>query len=267
MSSRCPDSRVAALVAALACLLSTAAVAADTQLRVCSDPDNLPYSDDRQRGFENRIAQVLADETHRELLYVWAPLRRGFVGKTLDARVCDVLIGVPADFERVLPTTPYYRSSYVFVTRAGLTVSGFDDPRLRREKVGVQLIGNDLAASPPGYALARHGVVDNVVGYTIYGEGPAAERLVHAVERGELGVGVLWGPQAGYFAAKSAVPLKVMPARPPSDLAGIPFDFAVAVGVRRQDRTLRDELDAALERRRGEIDSILAAYAVPRTDR
>jgi len=267
MSSRCRDRHVASLLAVLACLLLTAAFAASPQLRVCSDPDNLPYSDAQQRGFENRIAQVLADETQRELVYVWTPLRRGLVRKTLDARVCDVLIGVPVDFERVLPTTPYYRSSYAFVTRAGSTIDGFDDPLLKSEKVGVQLIGNDLAASPPGYALARHGVVDNVVGYTIYGDGPAAERLVRALERGELGVGVVWGPQAGYYAAQSAVPLTVRPARPPSDLPGVPFEFAMAVGVRKQERALRDELDAALDRRRADIDSILAAYGVPRTDR
>jgi mxaJ protein len=265
MSSRCRKTRRVVIALALALVAGHALAAGE--LRVCADPDNLPYSDERQRGFENRIARVLADETGRTLVNVWQPLRRGFVRKTLGAHACDVVIGVPADFERVLTTRPYYRSSYVFVTPASAGVPrGFDDPLLKRARVGVQLIGNDLAATPPGYALARHGVVDNVVGYTIYGDGPAAARVISAIERGELVTGVLWGPQAGYFAARAAVPLAVAPAHAPADV-NMPFEFDIAVGVRKGDRALRDELDAALARRRSDIDAVLAEYSVPRTDR
>ena len=265
MSSRSLSLR--AIVAAILSALAAGTAAAEGELRVCADPDNLPYSDDRERGFENRIARVLADETGRALVNVWQPLRRGFVRKTLGAHACDVVIGVPADFERVLTTRPYYRSSYVFVTPASRpAVSGFDDESLKRSRVGVQLIGNDLAATPAGYALARHGVVDNVVGYTIYGDGPAAQRVVSAIDHGELGVGVLWGPQAGYFAARAAEPLKVTVAHAPADVQ-VAFEFDIAVGVRKGDRALRDQLDAALVHRRSEIDAILAEYRVPRTDR
>src|SRR6185295_16348211 len=113
MSSRCLE-RIGALA-----LLAASAFAADAApLRVCADPDNLLYSHADGSGFENRIAQVIADELGMPLVTTWRPLGRGFVRKTLGANECDVLLGVPADLERVLATRPYYRSSYVFVTRA-----------------------------------------------------------------------------------------------------------------------------------------------------
>jgi mxaJ protein len=239
-----------------------------TALRVCGDPDNLPYSHKDGSGFENRIAQVVADELKLPLDTFWLPQRRGFVRKTLGADECDVLIGVPADFERVLATRPYYRSSYVFVTRAAdrQPLRSFDDPRLARLKVGVQLIGNDLAATPPGHVLAQRGAVDRVVGFTVFGDGPAAGRMLQALAQGQLDAALVWGPQAGYFAQRSAVPLRFTVADAPPDTA-MPFEYAIAMGVRRGDKALRDALDTAIERRRDEIDAILARYAVPRTDR
>ena len=188
MSSRCPD--LAAVLLALALAFGAGGVRADDAraLRVCADPDNLPYSNHAEAGFENRIARLVAEELQAALTYAWQPLGRGFVRKTLGAQLCDVFIGVPAGFERVLTTRPYYRSGYVFVNRADRAdaLLSFDDPRLPRLRIGVQLIGNDLAATPPGYALARHGAIDRVVGYTIMGDGPAAERIVYDLENGAL---------------------------------------------------------------------------------
>jgi mxaJ protein len=253
------------LVAAL--LLSFAAEAAEArrELRVCADPDNLPSSHANGSGFENRIARLVADEMGAALRYQWMPLRRGFVRKTIGEDLCDVFIGVPAGFERVTTTRPYYRSSYVFVSRDGL--DSFDDPRLGSLRIGVQLVGNDLAATPPGHALVARGAIDNVRGFTVEGEGPASGRMVTALEAGELDAGLIWGPQAGYFAAHARPPLEVHIAHAPVELAGMPFEFAIAMGVKRGNRALRDELDAILERRRAGIDAILAAYSVPRTDR
>jgi quinoprotein dehydrogenase-associated probable ABC transporter substrate-binding protein len=252
------------LSVALATLATFAACAQARELRVCADPDNLPYSHEDGSGFENRIARLVAEELHAELTYEWLPLRRGFVRKTIGAGLCDVFIGVPTEFERVMTTHAYYRSGYVFVTRPGKAIESFEDPRLRSERIGVQLIGNDLAATPPGYALARHGAVDNVEGFIIYGDGPAAQRMVGALAAGRLDAAIIWGPQAGYFAARSAVPLALAPAHAPADLAGMPFEFAISMGVRRGDRALRDELNAVIDRRQGDIDAILAAYHVPR---
>jgi quinoprotein dehydrogenase-associated probable ABC transporter substrate-binding protein len=248
-------------------LLCAAAAAQSRELRVCADPDNLPLSHADGSGFENRIARLVADEMKAELRYEWLPLRRGFVRKTMDAGLCDVFIGVPKDFERVLTTRSYYRSSYVFVDGPSARgVDRFDDRRLKSLRIGVQLVGNDLAATPPGLALAMNGHVENVRGFTVYGDGPAAQRMVAALASGKLDAAVVWGPQAGYFAKRSTTPLDMRIAHPQVGSAGVPFEFEIAMGVRRDDTALRDELDAIIDRLRADIDAILGAYSVPRTD-
>jgi mxaJ protein len=240
-------------------------------LRVCSDPNNLPFSNDRGEGFENKIAALVARDLGEDLRYTWWAQRRGFVRSTLGAGECDVIIGAPARYERVLATAPYYRSSYVFVSRRdrGLGLRSLDDPRLRRLRIGVQMIGDDYANSPPAHALARRGIVENVAGYMVYGDyaqpSPPA-RIVEAVTRGDVDVAVVWGPLAGYFARRSAVPLQVVPVAPAFDPPALPLTFDIAMGVRRGDTTLRARLDDVLRRRRPEIDAILAAYGVPRVD-
>jgi mxaJ protein len=235
-------------------------------LRVCADPDNLPYSKHDGSGFENRIAQLLADDLRLPLQYAWLPDRRGFVRKTLGARLCDVIIGVPVGFERTATTRPYYRSSYVFVERASAAapVRSFDDPRLARMRLGVQLIGDDLAASPPGYALARHGYTANVRGFPVPGKEPASARMIAAVAAGELDGVLVWGPQAGYFAAHARVPMRVAVLPAPPEAAGLPFEFSIAMGVRRGEAQWRERLNDFLRRRQGDIDRILAQYEVPR---
>ena len=247
---------------------AASAAAGAAALRVCADPDNLPFSRVDGSGFENRIAQLAADELKRPLATVWLPQRRGFVRKTLAANECDVLIGVPADFDRVLPTTPYYRSSYVFVTRTdeAAPLRSFGDARLARLRVGVQLVGNDLAATPPGHALVQRGATQHVVGFTVFGDGPAAERMVRALSDRQLDAALVWGPQAGYFARRTGTALQVQIATPPPGLP-VPFEFAIAMGVRSGDVALRDALNGFIERRRADIDAILAQYGVPRTDR
>jgi mxaJ protein len=261
MCSRFP--RIAA--ASLLALASTAA-RAERELRVCADPDNLPYSRDDESGFENRIARLVAGEMGAALRYEWMPLRRGFVRKTLGAGACDLFIGVPTQFERVLTTRSYYRSTYVFVSRAQPPLASFDDARLTKLRLGVQLVGNDLAATPPGHALALRGATDNVEGFTVYGDGPAAQRMVGALADGRLDAALAWGPQAGYFASRAPLSLQISPASAPPELGPIPFEFSISMGVRRGDRALRDELDTILVRRRADIDAILAEYSVPRTD-
>ena len=265
MSSRCRDAFALLLLALAAAGGAARAAEARAVVRVCADPDYLPYSRADGSGFENRIAEVVADELHVRLEYAWQPLGRGFVRKTVGANLCDVLIGVPAGFERVLTTRPYYRSGYVFVQRADAPdpVVSFEDPRLASLRIGVQLIGNDLAATPPGHALARHGAVDRVVGYPVFGDVPSAQRAIADLAEGQLDAAVLWGPQAGWFAARSPVPLRVVEAHAPPDLS-MPFEFAIAMGVKKGDEALRQALDAVIERRRADIVAILDAYQVPR---
>jgi mxaJ protein len=261
MSSLCRN-----VLALVACAI-TLPVFAVEPLRVCADPDNLPYSHEDRNGFENRIAEIVAAELRRPLEYHWLPQRRGFVRKTISARLCDVWIGVPAEFERVSTTKPYYRSSYVFVTPASdkTPLRSFDDPRLTILKIGVQLIGDDLAATPPGHALASRGAIERVAGYTIDGDVPAGQRIVQSLVAGELDAALVWGPQAGWFAKRAAVPINVDIAKPPSGFP-LPFEFDIAMGVRRGDTALRDALQVAIDRRRGDINAVLAEFAVPRTD-
>lgn len=267
MSLRCRDVLALFLLGALA-LGVPAASGADRVLRVCADPDNLPYSHRDGTGFENRIAQLVARELDAKLDYTWMPQWRGFVRKTLNAGLCDVLIGVPSDFELVRTTEPYYRSSYVFVYRrdSGSGFERFDDPRLALARIGVQLIGNDLAATPPGHALAQRGLTDNVVGYTIFGERPQVERMIDALARGDLDVALAWGPPAAYYARRQAVPLGLSIATAPRDLAGLPFEFSMSMGVRKSDKALHDALDAVVSKRRADIGAILAEYGVPQVD-
>lgn len=249
------------------CCLATGAAGAERVLRVCADPDNLPYSSRDGSGFENRIAQLVAAELHARLEYAWFPAYRGFVRKTMGEGLCDVFMGVPTGFERVATTRPYYRSSYVFVSRPATAIASFDDPRLAHARVGVQLVGNDMAATPAAFALAARGITGRVTGFPMMGDGPAAQRIVRALADGQLDTALVWGPQAGYFAARAGAPLAVSIAAAPAEAEGMPFEFSVSMGVRRGDTALRDALDAVIGKRRADIDAILAAYDVPRTDR
>ena len=240
-----------------------------TPLRVCADPNNLPFSNDRREGLENRIVEMVAHDLGREPVYVWHAQRRGFVRETLDAGRCDVIAGVPTSFERALVTRPYYRSTYVFVSRrdGGPHVRSFNDERLRRLTIGVHLIGDDGANTPPVHALTARGIVGNLRGYMIYGDyaepAPPA-RLIEAVARGDVDIGIAWGPLAGYFAPKQAVPLELTAVSPQIDLPFLPFVFDIGMGVRGGDSTLRAGIDRVLARRKAEIDRVLDQYGVPR---
>jgi quinoprotein dehydrogenase-associated probable ABC transporter substrate-binding protein len=240
-------------------------------LRVCADPNNLPFSNERGEGFENKIAELLARDLNERLEYTWWAQRRGFFRSTLRAGVCDVVLGVPSSFELAATTAPYYRSTYVFVYRKdrGLNVHSFDDAVLRDVKVGVQLVGDDGANTPPAHALAARGVIDNVRGYTLYGDykqpNPPA-RIVEAVAKGEVDVAVAWGPLAGYFARRERAPLAVVPVSPQFDLPFLPFVYDISMGVRRGDEDLRQQLDDFLVRRHDEIQNILDDYGVPRAE-
>jgi mxaJ protein len=240
-------------------------------LRVCADPNNLPFSNSRGEGFENRLATLIARDLGDTVAYTWWAQRRGFVRNTLKAGSCDLIMGVPAGMDMVLRTAPYYRSTYVFVTRRDrrLTVRSFDDSVLRRVRVGVQLIGDDGANTPPAHALSRRGIIQNVKGYTVYGdyatESPPS-RIIEAVARGDIDVAIAWGPMAGYWARRSPVALTLTPVHPQIDARFLPFVFDIALGVRRGDATLRAALDSILVRRRGEIHRLLDEYGVPRLD-
>jgi mxaJ protein len=238
------------------------------ELGVCADPNNMPFSNERREGFENRIAELVAREMNTTVRYTWWAQRRGFVRNTLRAGACDVVIGVPSSYEMVRPTRPYYRSSYVFVSRTDrhLDLSSLDDPRLRKLRIGLHIVGDDYGAVPPAQALASRGIVRNIVGYNIYGDyslpDPPA-RLIHAVAAGEIDVAMAWGPLAGYFARQEEIPLDVKPVSPEIDLPFVPLVFDISMGVRREDVALQEQLDTIISRRGAEIDRILESYGIP----
>jgi mxaJ protein len=256
---------------ALACvaLLGASTRTAPRPLRVCADPNNLPYSNAKHQGFEDKLAQIVGHDLGRKVEYYYWAQRRGFVRNTLKAGHCDVIMGTSAGMELVLTTKPYYRSTYTFVSRrSSPDIHSLDDPRLHEVKVGVQLIGDDFNNTPPAAGLTKRGVVHNVRGYTVYGdyrEANPPSRIVKAVERGEIDVALVWGPLAGYFAKRSPVPLRVVHISPSSD-GPLPYTFAIAMGVRKGEQAFRDSLDQVIVRRRGEIDRLLADYGVPRVD-
>ena len=250
-------------------LLLVAANASARELRVCADPNNLPYSSEKRTGFENRIAELIAHDLGAQLRYVWWAQRRGFLRNTLLAGDCDVVMGVASSSGMLGTTDPYYRSSYVFVTRAAdrLRLQSLDDPRLRKLTVAVQLIGDDGANTPPAHALSRRGIVTNVRGYTVYGDyrqaAPQAAPI-QVVATGDADVAIVWGPTAGYYAAALPVPLALENVTPWLDGPQLPMVFDVSMGVRKDDRALRRELNGVLRRRAGDIARILDEFHVPR---
>lgn len=240
------------------------------ELRVCADPNNLPFSNDREEGFENRVADLIAGDLGATVTYLWYAQRRGFLRETLKAGHCDVVMGLPSNMEGVRTTAPYYRSSYVFVTRDGEPdVTSFNDDALRHRIVGVQLVGDDGWNTPPAHALSRRGIVTNVRGYSLYGDyrspNPPA-RIIQALAEHEIDIAVVWGPLAGYFSSRQAVPLRVNSVKPQFDGPRLPMVWDISMAVRKDDQMLHQEIDAAIAHHRSEIDAILAEYGIPRLD-
>ncbi len=251
---------------AAAALLALPLAAQARELRVCADPNNLPFSDAKGEGFENKIAELVASDISAEVKYYWFAQRRGFLRNTLNAHVCDVIIGIPTDMHMLRTTKPYYRSGYVFVQREDTApVTGFDDPKLAQLKIGVQLTGNDGVNTPPAHELADRGIVSNVHGYMVYGDYAKPSPLkdiIDGLAAGDIDVAAVWGPEAGWFAANQNVPLRLTPvanARLP-----LPMSFDISMGVRKDDTALAQELEASIDRHRSDIDAILTDYHVPR---
>lgn len=269
---RLPSRLTVIALGLLISLMAHAATASDGDLRVCADPNNLPFSNSAGAGFENRLAAMLGEHLGTQVSYTWWAQRRGFIRNTLKAGKCDVVMGLPAGYDLAETTKPYYRSTYVFVTRQDqhLDLSSLLDQRLHHLVIGVHLIGDDGNNPPPAQALGEQGIVENVRGYSIYGDYRQADppaRLIEAVENGDIDVAAAWGPLAGYFAQRSPVPLMVTPIRDYERFAPQQFQFAIAMGVRKGDDALRDRLNAFIDEHRSEIAALLRSYGVPLVDR
>jgi quinoprotein dehydrogenase-associated probable ABC transporter substrate-binding protein len=236
-------------------------------LRVCADPNDMPFSNVRGEGFENRLAELIARDLGWKVAYTWMPQRRGFLRNTLGADRCDVVMGIPTALDTMRTTAAYYRSSFVFVTRRDrhLQLTSLDDPQLGSLRIGVHAVGGNYASVPPAQALAARGLVKNIVGYNVYGDYSHADpsrELIDAVARRDIDVAIAWGPLAGYFAGREAAALQItVPANAAAEMP--PMTFDISLGVRRGDADLKSLLDGVLQRRHGDIVALLRAYGVP----
>ena len=233
-----------------------------TPLRICADPDNLPFSSHYAEGFDNRIAVLVAHELGREPQFIWARSRRGFLRERFNQDACDLLMGVPQTMLGVATSVPYYRSTYVFVTprREHIQITSFDDPRLNRGRIGLQILEENYA--PPSLPLIRGGHAAQLVGFEAFGAQSAD--IVRAVADGRIACAVVWGPLAGYFARRDHLSVELAPVSPAVDTSGVPFTFAISAAVHRQDTALLDQIDQALAHLQPRINVILAHYNVPR---
>jgi len=253
------------IVSALLCAFARPAQADEVkELRVCGDPNNLPFSNEKLEGIENKIADVIAKDLGMSVAYTWWPHQRGLVKRVLNTGRCDVMLGIPKGYDPVLWTKPYYRTGYVIAYRKDrkLKVRSLDDPQLKKLKVGVQV------NTPPHDALGKLGITgDNVVGYQLmFDSNFHAEdypgKLVEDLLAGEVDVALVWGPIAGYFAKKKAAPLEIvlLEDRPES---GNRFAFDISMGVRKSNKELKGKLEEALARKHDEIRHILEDFGVP----
>jgi mxaJ protein len=254
-------SRCLKFLLGLSSLIIVVALNAETrELRVCADPNNMPFSSRDQTGFENRIAALVTRDLSARLTFVWQRMGRGFVREYLEKAQCDLVVGIPTNYRSVLTTSPYYRSTYVFVSKQGEPViPSLDSPALHGLKIGVQVLDEEY--TPPGQALARRGLQGAIVGFDTTGDG--ADSIIRAVADKKVDLAIVWGPLAGYFARKIGHDLRVTPVEPEVDPPGLPFTFAISMGVREGDLALRDQLEKILVDRRSDIRAILDEYGVP----
>jgi mxaJ protein len=262
---------VAATAGAQASATSPAASTAKAPmptLRVCADPNNLPFSNEKGEGFENKLAERIARDLGAPLSYTWRPQRRGFARTTLNAGLCDIIMGVPEDYGPARATKPYYRSTYVFVYRRDRNyhLKAITDTALRHLTIGVHLVGDDGNNPPPAHALSALGIIGNLRGYSIFGDysqpNPPA-RLIDDVAAGKVDVAIVWGPLAGYFAKHEPVPLTVVPVDASGDISGQVWTYNISLAVRRRDTGLAAALDRILVTDRAAIRRILDSYGVP----
>jgi quinoprotein dehydrogenase-associated probable ABC transporter substrate-binding protein len=232
-------------------------------LKVCADPNNLPFSDEKKEGFENKIAELIGAELGRSVDYAWFPQVIGFVRNTLRAHLCDLVMGTVAGDEIMQTTNPYYFTTYVILYRSdrGLAIAGLDDPRLETLRLGV------VGGTPPSDLLVRHDLMSHTKPYALTvdtrAESPTHE-MVQDVADGAIDIGFLWGPIAGYYRKHDLIPLTLVPLK--SEPGGPRMSYHIAMGVRANEPEWRRGINTVILKRQAEITAILRDYGVPLLD-
>jgi quinoprotein dehydrogenase-associated probable ABC transporter substrate-binding protein len=233
-------------------------------LRVCADPNNLPFSNEKGEGFENKIAELLAEKLHKSLAYTWYPQATGFVRNTLGAHRCDLIPGFPQGDELVQSTNPYYRTAYALLIKPNSGLDDLDtlsDPRLKDKRVGI------VAGTPPATYLATAGLMRKAKPYPLVVDtrvDSAALAMLRDLASGEVDIGVLWGPMAGYYARQSGPPMRVKLLLKES--GGPPLVFRIGMGVRATDQNWKRLLNRLITENRAELNRLLIGFGVPLLD-
>lgn len=234
-------------------------------LRVCADPNNLPFSNKAEQGLENKLARLVAHDLSVDLKYVWFSERKNFLKNSLGADLCDVVLGAPVDMDDALFTRPYYRSTYVTVAKAdrGLKIESLYDPHLKDLRIGLHIVEDDYA--PPGHLLASEGLSKHIVGYSLYGaygETNPPARLIEAVTKNKIDLAIVWGPFAGYFAKKMRVRFTIQPVSP-NRFQMVPFTYSIGVAVRKRDVALQSAIQQVLDKECQKIRVLVKDYGFP----
>jgi quinoprotein dehydrogenase-associated probable ABC transporter substrate-binding protein len=233
-------------------------------LRVCADPHNLPYSNQQGEGFENKLAELLAQKLGKTLAYTWYPQAPGFVRNTLGSYKCDVIMGFPQGNDLVQSTNPYYRTSYALVFKAGNGLDGVDtlgDPRLKEKHIGI------VAGTPPSNTISANGLMINAKPYPLVVDtrfDSSADAMVKDIAAGVIDAGVLWGPMAGYFAGQASPPMTVVPLT--REASPLPLIYRIGMGVRGADQEWKRSLSRFIEENQPVINELLLGYGVPLLD-
>jgi len=233
-------------------------------LRVCADPRNLPFSNEKGEGFENKLAELFAEKLQKKLDYVYFPQATGFVRMTLGAHRCDVIMGFPQGDELVQGTNPYYRTAYALVAKTGSgleDVASLGDERLKGKHLGI------VAGTPPATNMAANGLMSNAKPYPLMIDtriDSSAAAMIQNLTAGVIDAGVLWGPMAGYYAKQSNPPLHVTPLV--KETSGPRLAYRIGMGVRPGDQNWKRLLNRLIQENQPAINKILLDYGVPLLD-
>ena len=233
-------------------------------LRVCADPRNLPFSNEKGEGFENRIAELLAAKLGKAVRYTWYPSSAGFVRNTLGSYRCDVIMGFPQGDDIAQVTNPYYTASYALVFKPGNgldRVDSLSDPKLKDKRIGI------VAGTPPTSLVLANGLMSHAKPYPLVIDtrvDSSAQAMIEDIEGGQIDIGILWGPMAGYYAMHSSPKLTVVPLT--KETRASRMSFRIGMAVRHQDREFKRLLNKLIQDNQAEIDTILLSYGVPLLD-